>query len=98
MDDLPIAWANERAGMGGEEHEHTLFFDEKDVDRLGLMQVWDDVGDDDLPLVGFFARWHADNNEFRYDLTPDQALDLAAMLIAHAQDARDSALERALDE
>lgn len=92
-------WANERAGMGGEENEHTVYFDDDDVDALGLIQVWDDYGDDArLPLVGFFGRVHSDNHEFRWDLSPDHALDLAAMLIAHAQSAREAALERALDD
>lgn len=97
--DLLVEWASDRAGMGGEEGEHTLYFDPDDVDRIGLMQVWHDTADDDgRPLIGFFASLYTDHHEFRFDLSPDQALDLAAMLIDQVDSARCAALARLADE
>jgi hypothetical protein len=91
-------WADETAGGSGEEGEHTLDFDPDDPDKLGCIQVWHDTADDDdRPLVGFFGSVYSDSHEFRWDLSPDQALELAAMLIVHAESARAAALERALD-
>lgn len=67
--------------------------------KLGCIQVWDDAADTDgVPLVGFFGKVYADSHEFRWDLFPDQALDLAAMLVVHAMHSREAALERALED
>lgn len=95
---VPIEWADERAGMCGEEREHTLNLDpDDDPEKVGLMQVWDDHADDGTPFVGTFGSYYAEKHEWRGDLLPDQALDLAAMLIVHAHQAREAAIERAMD-
>lgn len=94
-------WTADRVGNNfGEEGESTLYPVEGDENRQ-MVQVWHDFVEwhDDQsgpPVVGFWAS--NGDEEYRFDFTPDQALDLAAMLIVHAEIGRQVALERALDE
>lgn len=94
---VPLEWAADRADGTGEEGERTLYPVEGDECRQ-MVQVWNDIewDADSPPVVGFFAT--DGSAEYRRDFTPDQALDLAAMLIVHAENARATAVERALDE
>lgn len=79
-----LAWAREHESGAGEEHERTLDLAEPGGDNC--VQTWAEyVYETRSAFVGFWARTHG--TEVRWDLTPDQARELAANLIVLADDA-----------
>lgn len=99
-----VDWANETAAGWGEESERTLYFNEDDVDADGCAQVWHEhlhPGDSTRwpeggHVIGFFTSVHVGNanDEVTWSFTPDQALELAADLIAATAEALDAEAER----
>lgn len=101
--DEVLAWADSVGGMLGEEGENSLIFEDNDQK---MMQIHGDTTDaKDEPFV---MLWHHDPDgryavssdghvEMRRDLTPSEALDLAAALIVQASRATDQARWKAED-
>lgn len=87
-----MAWAREHESGAGEEHERTL-----ELGKLGgydCVQTWAEYDEEKhLPYVGFWMLSYG--VEARWDLTLDQARELAANLLVLANDAELQAYEAA---
>lgn len=86
-----VSWAREHESGPGEENERTLDLSEfaGGADCVQTWAEWDH--DERRSYVGFWASTHG--TEARWDLTPEQARELAANLLVSAYDADHGAEE-----